>query len=58
MPIRNVRDAMHEMQAGSKHITSRAQAVAVGLKAEGKSKYGKRSKRSSKRSSKRVSSKY
>jgi hypothetical protein len=43
MPIHSVRDAMHEMKAGSKHIKTRAQAIAVGLKAEGKSKYqGKR----------------
>ena len=38
MPIANVSDAMHEMQAGSKHIKSRAQAIAVGMKAEGKSR--------------------
>lgn len=45
MPIRNVGDAMHEMEAGSKHIRTREQAIAVGLKAEGKSKktsYGRR----------------
>lgn len=35
MPIRNVGDAMNELKAGgSKHIQSRAQAIAVGLKAE------------------------
>lgn len=34
MPIYNVGDAMREMKAGSKHIKSRAQAIAVGLKAE------------------------
>ncbi len=34
MPIRNVADAMHEMKAGSKHIKTRAQAVAVGLSAK------------------------
>jgi hypothetical protein len=33
MPIRNVRDAMHEL-GHSPHIQSRAQAVAVGLKAQ------------------------
>jgi hypothetical protein len=43
MPIRNVRDAMHEMKAGSKHIKTRPQAIAVGLKAAGKSR-GKKSK--------------
>lgn len=37
MPIHNVADAMREMQAGSKHIKSRAQAIAIGMKAEGKS---------------------
>ncbi len=45
MPIRNVGDAMREMKGGSKHIRTRAQAIAVGLKAEGKSKYGKRGRR-------------
>ena len=30
--IRGVRDAMREMQAGSTHITTRPQAIAVGLK--------------------------
>lgn len=39
MPIHSVEDAMHEFKSGgSKHIKSRAQAIAVGLKAEGKSK--------------------
>ena len=33
MPIRNVRDAMHEL-GKSPHIQSRAQAIAVGLKAQ------------------------
>jgi hypothetical protein len=36
MPIHDVGDAMHEMKEGSKHIRTRAQAVAVGLKAERK----------------------
>jgi len=32
MPIRNVADAMRELKAGgSKHIKTRAQAIAVGL---------------------------
>jgi hypothetical protein len=44
MPIHNVGDAMNEMKGGSKHIRTRAQAIAVGLKAEGRSKYGKRKK--------------
>ena len=52
MPIHNVGDAIHEMKAGSKHIRTRAQAIAVGLKAEGKSKYQKKPA-----SSKRASSK-
>lgn len=35
MPIRDVGDAMRELKAGkSKHIKSRAQAIAVGLKAQ------------------------
>lgn len=34
MPIRNVRDAIREQKAGSKHIRTRAQALAVGLKAQ------------------------
>lgn len=38
MPIRNVGDAMREKKKGSKHIKTRKQAIAVGLKAEGKSK--------------------
>lgn len=38
MPINDVGDAMREMKAGSKHIKTRKQAIAVGLKAEGKSK--------------------
>lgn len=51
MPLRNVGDAMREYKAGtSKHITSRAQAIAVGLKAEGKSKRGGRSRKSRKMS--------
>jgi hypothetical protein len=36
MSIRNVSDAMHEMREGSKHIKTRAQAIAVGLKQERK----------------------
>jgi len=32
MPINDVGDAMREMKAGSKHIKTRAQAIAVGLK--------------------------
>lgn len=32
MPIKDVGDAMREMHAGSKHIKTRKQAVAVGLK--------------------------
>lgn len=38
MPIRNVADAMNDMKSGSKHIKTREQAIAVGLKAEGKSR--------------------
>lgn len=34
MPINNVRDAMHEMKKGSKHIKTKKQAIAVGLKAQ------------------------
>jgi len=35
MPIANVSDAMKELKAGgSPHIQSRAQAIAVGLKAQ------------------------
>lgn len=34
MPINNVADAMHEMKKGSKHIKTRKQAIAVGLKAQ------------------------
>jgi hypothetical protein len=45
MPIRDVGDAMREMKSGSKHIRTRAQAVAVGLKASGKSYYGKGGRR-------------
>ncbi len=45
MPIHDVGDAMREMEKGSKHITTRKQAIAVGLKAEGKSKYGKKGKK-------------
>lgn len=45
MPIKDVGDAMREMEGGSKHIKTRAQAIAVGLKAEGKSKYGKKGKK-------------
>lgn len=41
MPINSVSDAMHEMKAGSKHIRTRKQAVAVGLKAQRRG--GKRS---------------
>jgi hypothetical protein len=48
MPIRNVGDAMDDLKSGSKHIRTRAQAIAVGLKAEGKSK---RSKSPSKKAS-------
>lgn len=38
MPIRNIGDAIREAKAGSKHIKTRKQAIAVGLKAAGKSK--------------------
>jgi hypothetical protein len=38
MPIRSVADAMNDLKAGSTHIKTRAQAIAVGLKAEGKSR--------------------
>ena len=35
MPVRNVADAMREYKAGtSPHFQSRAQAVAIGLKAQ------------------------
>ncbi len=34
MPIRNVGDAIREQKAGSTHIKTRAQAIAVGLKAK------------------------
>jgi len=50
MPIRDVGDAMREMRGGSKHIRTRAQAIAVGLKAEGKSR--PRGKRRGRRASK------
>ncbi len=36
MPIRNVGDAMREMKAGSSKITTRSQAIAVGLKQQRK----------------------
>lgn len=36
MPIRNVADALREMKSGSTHITSRKQAIAVGLKQQRK----------------------
>lgn len=45
MPIRDVGDAVREMKAGSKHIRTRAQAIAVGLKAEGKSRFQKSQRR-------------
>lgn len=48
MPIRNVGDAIDEMKAGSTHIKTRAQAIAVGLKAEGKSKSQKKAHSSKK----------
>lgn len=38
MPIRSVADAMNDYKSGSKRIKTRAQAIAVGLKAEGKSR--------------------
>lgn len=38
MPINDVGDAMREMRGGSKHIRTRKQAVAVGLKAQRKRK--------------------
>ena len=44
MPLRNVKDAMREMKSGSKRIKTRKQAIAVGLKAEGKSKPRRRKK--------------
>lgn len=55
MPINNVGDAIKDWKSGSKHIRTRAQAIAVGLKAEGKSKYSRKrlSGRSSKRSLRR-----
>lgn len=43
MPINDVGDAMHEMKAGSKHIKTRKQAIAVGLAA--KRKAGRKGKR-------------
>lgn len=48
MPIHGVADAMHEMKGGSKHIRSRAQAIAVGLKAAsgGKSRKSRKSTKS------------
>lgn len=42
MPIRDVGDAIREMRAGSKHIRTRAQAIAVGLKAKRQQTVGKR----------------
>jgi len=45
MPINDVGDAIREQKAGSKHIKTRAQAIAVGLKAEGKSKHPSTSRR-------------
>lgn len=42
MPIRDVGDAMREMKAGSKHIKTRQQAIAVGLSAQRRLK-GKKS---------------
>lgn len=34
MPIQDVGDALREMKAGSKHIKTRKQAIAIGLKAK------------------------
>ena len=43
MPIRDVGDAMKEFKAGkSKHIQSRKQAIAVGLKAKRQIAHGGR----------------
>jgi hypothetical protein len=42
MPINDVGDAMREMKAGSKHIKSRKQAIAVGLNAKRDKKKGKK----------------
>jgi hypothetical protein len=44
MPIRNVADAMREEEAGSTHIKTRKQAIAVGLKLEGKSRTSRTSR--------------
>ena len=53
MPVRNVGDAINEWKAGtSKHFRSRAQAIAIGLKAEGKSKYQRGGKRRGRKMSK------
>lgn len=49
MPIHSVEDAMREMKAGSTHIKTREQAVAVGLKQE------RRAKRARSRSTRRGS---
>lgn len=40
MPIGDVGDAMREMRAGSKHIRSRKQAIAVGLAAKRRARGG------------------
>jgi hypothetical protein len=40
MPIKDVADAVREMKAGSTHIKTRPQAIAVGLQAQRKA--GKR----------------
>lgn len=45
MPIHDVEDAMKEMKKGSKHIRTKKQAIAVGLKAEGKGKKQKKGKK-------------
>jgi hypothetical protein len=42
VPINDVGEAMREMRAGSKHIRTRKQAVAVGLKAQRRSGAGRK----------------
>lgn len=51
-PIHDVGDAVREI-GKSKHIKTRAQAIAIGLKAEGRSK--KKTKRGARRPTRKIS---
>ena len=53
MPITDIASAMREMRAGSKHVKTRAQAVAAGMKAQraGRPIGGRKPRRSSGRNS-------